>query len=539
MNNEAGQLLSKAHQLFKAGDMDRAVPLYRQTLEIDANNLMALNNLGTIYLTKGNYDESACWLNRALTIDPNSFIANSNLGFILLQSGKYLEAAEHFMTALKKEPEQAFLWNDLGDALRNSGQFAAAADCYKKAVKINPDYIDSYMGLGEIAAKKEKPSATQDAIGYFNKALSLDENNAKAHYELSRIYYLQTCEFEQAVYHAQKALSIKPGFDEANITLAELLLKQGNFSEGFPLFDQSRHLYIDKQTSRYQFFQMIPRWHGESFSGKRIIIGEDGGFGGFGDHIMFARYIPLVKQRGGCVTLPVKKELFRLFKSLDGIEPDELLLPTGDAIQPEDFDLQIPFISLPTVFKTSLDTIPKAPYLSVGPELNTIWKSRVNNTCDASSNNLKVGLVWACNPNKQGNPQHRACDIQTLKPLFDLPNVTYYNLQIGEAVNELSECGIQNIIDLTGHIEDFADTAALISNLDLVISVDTAVAHLTGAIGRPVWLILSFVSVWYWLIDRIDSPWYPSMRVFHSKTPGDWSGVVEEVRKQLQSMHNS
>jgi hypothetical protein len=268
-----------------------------------------------------------------------------------------------------------------------------------------------------------------------------------------------------------------------------------------------------------------PLWKGEEFQDKRLLIYDEIGYG---DVFQFIRYLPWVKARGGTVIFECKKGLSRLLSNFPGI--DVLLERSNTPVPEESFDLQLPMESLPGIFGTALATIPaEVPYLTVAPQLIASWKKRLE-----AYPGFKVGLVWAGNPNNQYDSA-RSCNLLDFAPLASVEGVTFISLQKGPAESQLANPP-QNmrIIALGSELQDFADAAAVIESLDLVISVETAVPHLAGALGKKIWTLLSFVPAWRWMMERSDSPWYPSMRLFRQTKRGEWGEVVREVAEQLK-----
>jgi hypothetical protein len=260
-------------------------------------------------------------------------------------------------------------------------------------------------------------------------------------------------------------------------------------------------------------------------SGRRILVHDEQGYG---DTIQFARYLPLVKSRGGYVILETREALAKLLSGFVGI--DELVIRSDDRRPDTACDVHIPLLSLPMLFNTLPDTVPGVtPYLHAEPEKAAFWETRTR------GDGLNVGIVWAGNPNHQNDAQ-RSCPPEHFAPLFSLEGVRFFSLQIGVDPRQ-KETLFQNypIIDTEDGLKDFADTAGLIHHLDLIISVDTAVVHLAGAMGKPVWVLLPMIPDWRWLLDRSDSPWYPSARLFRQKRRGEWEPVIREVRGNLVS----
>ena len=268
-----------------------------------------------------------------------------------------------------------------------------------------------------------------------------------------------------------------------------------------------------------------PYWDGGSFVGKRLLVHYEQGFG---DNIQFVRYLPMVKQRGGTVIFEVRKPLYDLFGQIEGIDEFVEACPDGQAPR-VDFDLHISPLDLPGLFETTLENIPcNIPYLCAEAEKTAYWRERVD------SDSFKVGLVWS-GSGLHGNDHNRSSVLRNFLPLTKIKGVKLYALQKGLAAREVKELAPEmRVINLGEEFEDFADTAGAIENMDLVISVDTCVLHLAGAMGKAVWALIPFEPEWRWMLDRKDSPWYPTMRLFRQKKRGDWDELFARVAEQLQ-----
>ena len=278
---------------------------------------------------------------------------------------------------------------------------------------------------------------------------------------------------------------------------------------------------LKKPTSAQPEFAQPP-WDGSELNGKTVLLHAEQGLG---DSIQFVRYVPMVRDRGGKVVLQCQPALSRLFTGLPGIDR---VIKNGDPIPR--FDAHCPLLSLPRAFGTTLDSIPASvPYLTADPAAALDWAKRL-----ADRPGKKVGIVWAGRAGYVGD-RTRSLSLTTLAPLACASGITWYSLQKGYAAAQISDApqGME-LIDRTAELNDFADTAALIANLDLVISVDTAVAHLAGAMGKSVWTLLPYAPDWRWLLNRDDSPWYPTMRLFRQQRPGDWGEVIQRIAESLR-----
>jgi hypothetical protein len=314
-------------------------------------------------------------------------------------------------------------------------------------------------------------------------------------------------------------VSLRTDYAEAHWNLALTLLLNSNLPEGWREFEW--RLKIPEIVAPRDFSQ--PGWNGSDLRGKTILVHDEQGFG---DAIQFARYLPMVAERGGNIILGCARETAGLFQTMPAIGR---VLTSGQPMP--GFDAHVPLLSLPLMFGTTLSTIPaKVPYLTAPAEGVENWRRKIG----AGDGRVRVGLAWAGRPTHKNDPR-RSMRLDQFAPLANIKSVCFYSLQKGEAARQSASppAGMQ-WVDWTDDLHDFADTAGLVANLDLVICVDTAVAHLAGAMGKPVWVLLPFVPDWRWLLNRDDSPWYPTMRLFRQSTAGDWDGVIQRVGTALE-----
>ncbi|MEO6435701.1 MAG: tetratricopeptide repeat protein, partial [Tepidisphaeraceae bacterium] len=322
---------------------------------------------------------------------------------------------------------------------------------------------------------------------------------------------------DSAIASFETAIGLRPDFAQAHFNLALALLMRGELSRGWEELEWRLQPPGANRTARIH--HAIPAWRGELLGGRSILLHAEQGFG---DAIQFARYVPMVADRGGRIILMCRPALRRLFERLRGVEQ---VIEPGPSVPR--VDVQCPFMSLPRAFGTTLESIPAdVPYLSPPPELIDTWKAKLDGI-----SGMKVGFAWA-GSRTNTRDRYRSCRLDDLAPLFEVSGVTFVNLQKGEAGSTLPT----GILDPTGDLHDWADTAALLANLDLVISVDTAIVHLAGAMGKPVWTLLSAAGEWRWLRDRTDTSWYPTMRLWRQKTLGEWEELMGRVAAELRSM---
>jgi tetratricopeptide (TPR) repeat protein len=503
--------------LSRLGHPAEAVASYREALRLRPDYPEAHNNLASALCDLGRPAEAVTSCREALRLRPDYADAHSNLGNALRALGRPVEAMASYRTALRLRPNQPEAHCNLSNALRDVGRTAEAAASCREALRLRPNYPEAYLNLGNALRELGR---TAEAAASYREALRLRPDYPDAQNNLGAVAWdLGQAADAEASYRA--ALRLRPGFAEAHSNLANVLLLTGRLAEGWEENEwrwQARHLAAD--TRRFA----APLWNGEPIGDRVILLHAEQGLG---DTLQFCRYVPLVGA-GARVVLEVQAPLVRLLLRLPGVAK---LVTRGDRLPP--FDLHCPLLSLPRALGTTLDTIPgTTPYLAADAALAAKWRERL-----AGLAGLRVGLVWAGgrrpDPNLAIVDRRRSIALDRLAPLGAVPGVSLVSLQKGPAsrVDPPPDLALH---DFTAELQDFADTAALVDGLDLVISVDTAVVHLAGALGKPVWLLNRFDTCWRWLLGRDDSPWYPQLRQFRQPTPGDWDSVIREVRDSLQ-----
>ena len=405
-----------------------------------------------------------------------------------------------------------------------AGHFAHAAELYRSVLQVDPDHFDSLHLLGLIVGTEGNNDL---ACEYLRQALRVKPGSAVAHFNLGIILRKQG-KLDEAVASYLEAIRLDPNYTQAHCNLGMLWLLRGNFEQGWPEFEWRQEL---KWLGFRSFPQ--PRWDGSHLDGKTIMLhGEQG----LGLTLQFVRYAPLVKQFGGSVLLESPADLAALLYSCDGIDQ---ILHQGVPLPP--FDVQAPLMSLPAILKTTLATVPAfIPYLRPDPARTQAWREELNRY-----SGFKIGIAW------QGDPRHyqpnftpedraRSIPLAHFETLVRLPGVRFFSLQKGYGTEQLAQWGAKwGIVELGDRLHDFMETAAVMMNLDLIISADTSPVHLAGALGRNVWTILPCDASWRWLLHRQDSPWYPTMRLFRQQQPGDWPEVFARVARELQQRVNS
>ena len=523
------------------GRLAEAMACYERALALAPDSVDTLYNLGNTCQDLGQTERAIGYFERALRLRPDAVELHSNLGSAFQDLGRLDEAVASYREALALQPDAVEIHDNLAGALRSQGELAAAVACYERAIALRPDRIESQIGLGvvlrdqgqlgEAVARYERALALapdhpetldnlgivlvdlgrlEEAVAHHERALAVRPDSAETHYNLGSALQRQA-RYAEALACYGRALSLKPDHAGAHLNRSLALLITGQFEEGWTEYEWRFAV------ARYDRNFDRPLWSGEALTGRTILIHAEQGFG---DTLQFVRYIPLVAKRGGTVVLEVPRPLVRLVRSVEGASE---VLAAGDPLPA--FDYHCPLLSLPRVFKTDLATIPSTvPYLSVPAGASAAWAERI-----VSASGLRVGVVWA-------GTAVGAIDLRLLGPLWDLPGVSWFSLQVGDRSTDISLLDRVNIADLSSWLTDFTETAAAVCELDLVISIDTSVAHLAGALARPTWLLVPYRSEWRWLIEREDSPWYPTARLFRQRKDGDWLGVAREVASSLAQM---
>jgi Flp pilus assembly protein TadD len=516
------ELMDQALADHQAGRLEAAEHVYRQVLAGWPEHADGLHLLGVVLHQRGNNAEAADLIYRAIGFNEASAPYRSNLGVVLCDLGRLEEAEGVLRAALRLGPDLPAAHYNLGNVLSAQGRLAQAEASYGEALRLQPVYADALVNLGHVLNQLGRPAEAERRL---REALRLRPDSPEALNNLGVALAALGRPLEAAESY-REAISLQFDFPDAHNNLAYALLAAGRFQEGW---DEHEWRWRGKHMAAGARGFARPLWNGEPLAARTLLLHAEQGLG---DTLQFCRYAPLIPA-GGRVVLEAQKPLARLLSRLPGV--DEIVIH-GEALPP--FDLQCPLLSLPRAFGTTLETIPaRVPYLSPDATRLADWAERLANIAG-----LKVGLVWAGEPRK-GWPELAAIDtrrsiaLSTLAPLGDVEGVCFVSLQKGAPAAQTANPppGL-TLHDFTDELADFDDTAALVANLDLVISVDTSTAHLAGGLGKPVWLLNRHDSCWRWLLNRDDSPWYPTLRQFRQATAGDWDGVVRRVRDALKGI---
>jgi len=430
-------------------------------------------------------------------------------------AGRLPEAEGLYRQVLAVVPTHPVPLHNLGQLAYSVRKYDAAIDLLQRSLASQPQDGNAHNTL---AATLFAVGRIDDAERECRIALALDSKMSAAHANLANALVGQG-KFTEGVAAFERSLELDPRNAIAHDGLGATLLMLGDLLRGFREWEW-RWLKPGYEAAR---FPHVPRWDGSDLTGKRILLLVEQGYG---DVFQFCRYAPLLKARGATVLMEVVADIHRLMTTVPGV--DQLVI-AGLSAPP--VDLATPLLSVPLWYGTTVETIPaQVPYLTADARLVESYQAKYFR----ADQNLKVGLVWAGRPT-HANDHHRSLPLSTLAPLAEIPGITFYSLQKGDASRQLANPPMgMKIVDLSQSLVDFNWTAAAIAGLDLVITVDTAVCHLAGAMGKPVWVMVPFIPDWRWLLDREDSPWYPTMRLFRQKSRGDWGPVVRRVAESLR-----
>jgi tetratricopeptide (TPR) repeat protein len=549
------EALAAAVGLHQRGELAAAEPIYRQVLAADPRNFDALHLLGLVLHQTGRGDQGSELLKQALEINPTSPEAHYNLGNMLRETGRPADAAAAYTRAIQLKPHYPEAHYNLGNALMDLRQSAAAIASYRQALEQRPNYLKALNNLGNACLEAGRPAEAAEA---YEQALRLRPDYAKGHSNLGNALR-QFGRADEAAESCRRALSIEPDNPEALNNLAAALVDLGQIDEARNSFDQAIALrpdYAEAHMNRAMAWLLAgdyvrgwaeyewrwrskafaprhfsqPTWDGSDPHGRTILIHAEQGLG---DTLQFIRYLPRLAERGARVWFGCPAVLHTLLARFPGVER----LVRNDE-SPPGFELHAPLLSLPYLLRLpEPDRAGPVPYLFADERLRQKWRSEI-----ATLEGMNVGINW------QGNPQHpkdrqRSFQLSEFAPLAELAGIQLVSLQKGHGQEQLATFPhTSRAIDLGSRLDEtagaFIDTAAVARELDLVITSDTALAHLAGAVGANVWLVLSTTPDWRWGLHGETTPWYPTMRLLRQTTPGDWSGVFRRIAAELQRRLN-
>jgi tetratricopeptide (TPR) repeat protein len=538
---------------FNSGNLARAEEIYRLVVS-KAPNGTRCADLGVILQARGKYDEAVALLEQAVKLEPKSPDHYCKLGHVLHKGGRTPDALRALNRAIGLNQRHADTLNQLGCVHMESGEVDQSIAHLQQAISANPRHYHAHNNLGLALTKKDKH---EEAIRHYRQAIALDPNQPAAYTNLGTALF-DLDQIEDAIRNHQKAVALSPAYADAHYNLANACLGALRLDDAIASYERAMELSPQNAGYRWNYANALllagnfakgwaeyesrwrgsemkdrkpvypgPEWRGEDIAGKTLLTYAEQGFG---DAIQFIRYAPLVAERGAKLLYACQPELARLLTNAAGVHR---VIPLGQPLPR--FDVHLPLLSLPRVFATESSSIPaRIPYIRADSELVRAWQARMG-----EKTAFRVGLIWGGRVTHRLDRQ-RSCALADFAGLARLRNVQFYSLQKGEqAVQAKSPPPGMSLTDWSNEIKDFADVAALMENLDLIISVDTAGAHLAGALGKPVWLLNRNQTEWRWLLAREDSPWYPTMRIFRQPGIGDWKSVMEKVVTELAKLQHT
>lgn len=515
--------IARANQHHQNGRLRNAAELYLKIIEIRADHPQALHGLGIIAYQQKKYDRAFDLIEQAIALQPDVAQFYYNLGLVWIALEKPHNAIAAFEEAISKKGDYAEAYYNLGNVFKALHKLDEAVESYRQAIAVQPQFVEAHYNLGNAL---KSSGCLEEALASFQECIRLKPDFPEPHNNMGLVLKEQG-RLEAAIDCYSCAIDLQPQFAEAHWNRSLALLLKGDFAQGWREYEW--RFKRGKWPCNFLKHHTAPPWDGSPFYAKRLLVFAEQGIG---DTLQFIRYLPKVKALGGTVLFETMAPLFELLRGFEGI--DELV--PQNAAQPSVVacDWCIPLLSLPQLFNSDLNTIP-APlsYLDSDPAKTRSWNGRIG------QDGFRVGIVWAGRPEHE-NDHHRSCALEYFMPLTQMEGIRLFGLQKGEAARQVKKLPDGRVVENLGEdFENFADTAGAVANLDLVISVDTAVAHLAGAMGKPVWLLLPFAPDWRWLMQREDSPWYPSMRLFRQKSRGDWAEVFQRLALELKNLSTS
>lgn len=557
---DAGALVERGKTLHRQGRQDEAEALYRQALEVDSENADALHMLGVIANQRGEYKQAASLIGKAIQRKPGAEHFHSNLGLALMGSGeldaaciaflaelerfpashashvnlgallhklrRYEQAIEHYRTALSMLPDDFEVLNNLGVAHLELRQFESAEEVARKSLGLRGANPEALNLLGLVSRQQGRP---EDALGYFIEALKLKPMGAEILFNAG-VACREMGDYERALAYYDQALALKPDYPDPHYSRGRALLALGRFEEGWR--EHEYGLLCGERSPRPRPY---PVWTGGALENRALLLSAEQGLG---DEIMFASVLPDVIERASQCIVECDARLLPIYRRSF---PSVILIPRSFVAEPdpaeqiERIDLQLPLGSLPLHYRRSAADFPRHNgYLKADPAKVADWKNRL----DALGPGLKIGISWRGGTPKTGSDR-RSLPLEEWMPLLGRQGIQFVSLQYTECSEEIAALARRHGVNVTHWqqaIEDYEETAALVSALDFVITIQTAIFHLSGALGRPVWGMISDPPEWRYQQKGESLPWYPSARLFRQRTPGDWQQVLKDVSASLDDL---
>lgn len=516
-------------------------------IENGAHSVLTFKQAGTCSYYIGDYKQAVYYLNRALSIEPENGELLNNLAMIYQAKKEFGVALSYAELAYQYMPYSSEIVNNLGVISEQNGNYDAAATHFKRAIELDSDNVDPLYNLGNIYLTLQK---YEEAAGYYHQALRLNEFYFKAHNNLG-VVYQQLDDLEQSELYLRRGLEIQPAFPELLNNLGNTLRMQNSLAEAkkaFELAIETRPKFAEAHKNLGMTFLLEgqyekgwqefewrwkvelkkrnydkPEWNGELIRSKRLLVYTEQGLG---DTLQFIRFLKEPTEAGMEVILQCQDELVSM---LDNFPFANKVVPESEPISEDSFDYHVPLMSVPMHLQVNEQKIESLPYLFPARDRVAYWQNRLPQTT-----NLRVGLVWAGNKNHK-NDRNRSIKLSELEKLFNISHVQYISLQKGEAESQAKQYG-EKILCLGDELKNFTDTTAILSVIDVLISVDTAVVHAAGSIGALAWLLLPYSPDWRWQLNTEKTPWYRNMRLFRREAGHSWQAVTERLKNELENL---
>jgi tetratricopeptide (TPR) repeat protein len=495
----------------KLNQYEKAAQSFKQSIEKAGVFFEALHDLATTYGHLGKTQEALSYYIDCLKINQNSYELHFNIARTLDHLKRYDEALSHYDQAIQLNPNYAEAWSNKGVTLHDLKRYDEALSHFDQAIQLNPNFAEAWSNKGNTLKDLKR---YDEALSHFDQAIQLNPNYAEA-WSNKGVTLQDLKRYDEALSHFDQAIQLRADFFDSYWNKSLALLTLGNFKDGWGLYT-----YRWKRTNadKYRYSNINKLESLDNLTNKNILVWYEQGYG---DTIQFSRYIPKLIDLGANVTFEVQKPLSRIFTE------QKKLVVTSEIKNHSNFDFQLPLLSLPKLFNSDIGSIPNPLPIQIKSEDISIWKKKLN----LSDRKLNIGLAISGNRNHK-NDSNRSMRIDDISPLLDVGE--FFLLQ--KEINQFDLDNLNkkmNLNFLGNQIDDFLDTASIIMNMDLIISVDTSLIHLAGSLNKQSYLMLPWCPEWRWLLDRPDSPWYPSVKIFRQKYFGDWNSVIEDIKYEL------
>jgi tetratricopeptide (TPR) repeat protein len=513
MQNNIKKLFQEGVHLAHQQAYDAAVNCFETILKYEPDRIDAIINSGLMHYYAGRLDFAEKYIKLSLTKTPNTADSYYYLGLIYKKSNNIPDALASYQLALNCNPNYDLAWYNFGEILLNQQHYPLAVKCFKNVISISPEFESAYLNLGESYSRMDH---FHEAIRIFKQLLKINPNHTNALYNMG-VACNGLRQYKNALTAYDKALSIDPEHVKSHYNKSFILLSDGDYANGFAEYE-----WRLKKHNTYKTTSEQPIWNGHPMPSKTLLVYAEQGFG---DCLQFIRFLPLVQKRVNKIILECQSELIRLFSDLKAVDQ---IVTRGNHLPVHDY--QASLLSLGYLLNITLDNLPATiPYLKGDYPLPTAMPDYFD-----QNQKIKIGFVWGgTGSTLKKTDMGRSLPLKACQQLLSMHHIQWFSFQKGARSIELKYQPGDKLIDLGQYFNDFADTARAACEMDLIITVDTAMAHLAGALGLRVWTLLAYDADWRWPKNLDNSPWYPGMRLFWQESPGDWESLLEQVQNAL------